>query len=350
MNYETSAHWARGLAVVVSAFVGVAYGLHLHNTSGSTYVAVGFGLLFAVILAGVWHVLLWKTQLARHNATRAVLLAMGIFLTVGAIIISGRAVTTLIGGNAVLKEDQAIVLQEFEGALSDAYQMVQDQDEIVSAILQASTQMEMLANEEGRGGQGPRYRNLMELSAYFYERGNEAQALVDTGDDIYQTGSTALSAARKQLGDEAAFDEAIATAQMAIRDLNGIDASGIALKAGVLTHETGGKMPQTNAVTNQLHATVKGLKPEPVEVPVYDSLTANESVAISGKTAGYWFTSIIVESVPLLMMILLMLTWREPLMREPDNPASKTDDDIRARGVQKPLPLAPTSPPFRGKP
>ena len=323
MNFKTLARVSRGTSFVVAAGIGALYGAHLAQTTGNLYLAIAAGSVTFIGLAAAWHFVLTLGEQARRTESMAVAAVVGLALFLGAMALSGAAVTTMLGGTQALHSQQARALPEFEQALADAKARLDEQNVITNRVAQAAAATRNEAAEERRSGEGPIFRQLFSYAQSLDDLARQLDAEIR---DVpaYQQGVAALDEARAALGDETRFPAALAAVSAAVRDMNGIDIAPAVYNAGLVEGE------RVNDLTRRLYADVERLAVEPVAVPVYEPVS-REVAVLQGDAGLYWVRTAVIEGVPFILLILLMVAAREPLLRNQPDPEKVSDDEIRIR-------------------
>ncbi|MEP1201641.1 hypothetical protein [Tateyamaria sp.] len=320
MNYRTTLTAALVAATVSAGALGLSTYLYLENIHVDWWLAGMIAAVIAFLFGLVWHILLHATDTVRHGKGMVTMILVGIFLVAAALPITGRGMATLLGGENALRTAQTVNLSEFDAALSEAYVQVQDQEGVLTAILQAEAQTGALAQQEATSGQGPRFRDLIAAQRMYDQGAQTVGEELARGAAFYEDGADALARARANVGNEVAFDNAIADVQLAIRNLNGINVVPDAKQIGVVVTSQGGALPKLDDVSRQLHRSVEAFEPTPVTVPVYAPITAAGEVASVGDNLSYWSTAAFIDVLPFVLMIMLMVFWNETGLRHAPAP------------------------------
>jgi heme exporter protein D len=308
------------------AAVSTTLGLHLANPSGGWLVPVFTGVVLALALGTFWHVLIEAAERVRTKIGTTVIVAAGILAALVALGTSASNIATAMAGRASVSAELAVRVDDYSSAVSAAHVEAKRFQPLVSVTATAAASMNGKADLEARGGNGhgagcgPRcdtYKGTAnafgDTSARLRELGAKTDALRETG--MGYVGEMRTAAAQS---DQVAFAYAAQRASTVIDDLNAIDAMPLVAATGMvevselastLTPETADLQDRAREITGER---------QQVAAPTFTPFSVGEATRaqMGGAALQAWIAAGVIDILPFLFLITVLLTAREPLLRE----------------------------------
>jgi hypothetical protein len=333
MNYNTVTKLSGFAAIIAAATVSIGATMGFHELTGSWLTAGLIGVTIAVLLGIGWHVLIRSAAHTRRTGNRVGLIGIGAIFVCIALATSGWSLATSIGGKTALEQHQKAALAQYENGLAKALARVNGQRSLVEAVAVARSVYSgrvaaEIAGDNGAAGCGPQCRQLQAASANLtqYQRGVEAQ--IESASEHWTEGSTALSIARSDIG-TANFEGGLAGVEKAMTMMNSINVTDGVSRVGMVSGNANDPLTQ-NIVT-----VAKELDVAPVAVPTYTPISkAEATLAYSSAVIGAWIAAVAIDAAPFIFLILVLMLFNEPLIRDQANPKPRhvvTPEEIRAR-------------------
>lgn len=326
MNYNRFVGLAHVMASCCAAIAAVGAAVGFHELSGSWLVACLLGAGTAVVLGLGWFALIGAAAHTRRVSNILLALVGGACLTAIALAVSGWSLATALGGVTAHRIHDAEQIALHDEALIAGFERVTKQRPLEDALSTASTVYAgYVTNEAARGGCGPKCLTYQSAADSIANVSAEVHGQVETAILKRQQAEEALTQAR--LGRDVEANLAFVASTVAHLNSVDLDAGSVGL-----VRYTYGADGVSNVATDELTQAIVAADaetPDPVAVPVYEKISkAEATLAYAHRVAGAWAAAIGIDCGPLLLLILVLAFWREPLLRN-DPKLATTDDAIR---------------------
>ena len=331
-RYEKLSITARLLSLICACVAGGGAFIGFTDMTGNPIIAGLIGGGVALILGFGWHFTLHAAEHSRRGLKPISTLAVaGVLLVCIALATSGWSLATALGGRSALAHAQAAALSAHASALTEAKDHVDGQSVLINKVRQAAAASHLLGGDEGRSGQGPRFRSYLRTEANLITLADNMQSdLTSKAAPYVKQGEDALAAGRAALGTDAPFAAAMADAEAAVGSLSAIDISRTVLDAGLVTVNDKG-LPQLDPITKALYTAADAAKPTPVVLESYVPMTRSQATSQFADTIiPAWVAAVGIDVAPFLLLILMLVLAGEPLLRAEVEPKHKvTAEEIR---------------------
>lgn len=325
MNYRTMSRTARFAAFVSASVAAVGATLGFYEMTDDWLIAGLFGVGVAAILGLGWHMVITGAEHARRTMNRVFLVALGLVLFGVAIATSGWSLVTAVGGKSAITAYQVEQLRVAEDALTEAHNRLDEQHALVNHVLQTATATGMLAEEEGRTGEGPLFRSYLRTEENLRGKASAMAGQLVQGDAYYSVGLEWVAKANEALATDEEFRAAMSEIARHTTLLNGIDVTQDVLTVGMVGLNDQG-LAELTPLTAELYEAAGAIDTATVDVPAYTAITRSEAVAAAGdKVLPAWIAAIGIDLAPLLFMLMVMFMANEPLIRQQADPKPLRD-------------------------
>lgn len=343
MNYKTLTALAGIGAMIAATTVSIGATLGLHSITDNWFIAAPFGIGLGLVIGILWHMTIQSAASARRGLNRWALVIIGMVLVGIAISTSSWSLATAIGGKQALQGVHVEAIQTHADALYAAHNRVRQQSALIDVTGQVATayagasESEASGGLSGRAGFGPKAQKYALVADSFRGAASDMQGTLDEAQTTYKAGQAQLNDARRAMstGDKMAVSNALNAVQSTISDLNAVDITGNVANTGIVNFTTGTKgvsQVADDELTSKVQQTAASIDTTPIPVPVF--VPTSQATAIvdrAGDVPLAWIMAISFDFLPFALLVLVLLLWNEPLMREAAMPKRTSDDEIRTR-------------------
>ncbi len=338
------------IVVAISVGVGVYHGVQvnaaLHGPM-AYIIPVSVALVAASMIFALWHMLLKHGPVMKGWLPLGAI-ALGAVVSLGAIYTTATFLVSAIVGESAVRDYMTNVLAEYETALNDAYRNFQSETAIMVKLNESATAAQALVQREaGRGGCGPRCKELQE-AAQDFERvrraGRDSQVagkkLVDAVQKDISEARGQLTEARNSAEQERLFSVIRGRVTSAISELEANSITDMAFNVGVISLDTQGSYA-IDQYTQGIRDAVEGVQATRsfVTLPTYITRSPYEAVTTDiGKYGLIWTFAVVLELFPLLLLVAKTLfvygarpeAYPEPM---PPNPGESFESNEHPPGM-----------------
>jgi len=326
------------------AAISTSIGLHASDPAAGWLVPVLTGLVIAFALGVLWHVLIEAAERVRSRLGIAVILIVGALGVAFAVGTSASNIAAAMAGKASLSAELTDRVDAYSKALTQSALEAKSFQPLVDITSAAGATMEGKANLEASGlngtgtGCGQRCETYKGAAASFQTTSGQLQALsaeVETlrlqGLDFVGDLRTAASSS-----DQAAFGRSAQNLSAVIDQLNAIDHMPLVAATGMVTVTN--LSSELTPETSSLQSKAQDIAGErvTVEAPVFVPFSVGEATRAQmfGAVLQAWIAAAAIDALPFVFMLLVLLTARDPLLRDvPVHP--KKDRTPEAERVAK---------------
>ncbi len=344
--HARAAHFLRYAAIgcALLAAVSTTIGLHTANPTGGWLVPVFTGVIIAAALGTFWHVLIEAAERVRTKIGITATLLGGIIAVVVALGASASNMAAAIAGPAAVRAELAERVDAYATAVTSASVEARRFQPLVDITSAAAASMEGKAKLEASGvngtghGCGQRCETYKGAAGSFSTTSGQLQTLLKQVEEYRAQGMEAVGALRVAAvnADQMAFAQAAQNAATSIDNLNAVDHMPVVAATGMvqvtelastLTPETVGL--QDRAREMQSERTL-------ISAPVFLPFSVGEATRaqIGGAALQAWIAAGVIDVLPFVFLLLILLTAREPLMRNDVFKREKVRTDEADRSAQ----------------
>lgn len=328
-HHAGSARLFQAAAVIAAIFagIGVTIGLHRMDALHGWLLPVITGLAIALLFGVAWHVLIgFGARVQRREAVIGVV-AAGILLTAMTLGASALSIAAAVAGASATQAVLADRVDGYAESLDAAHREATVFVPLIETAAITSAAYSAMADQEAQGrlgsgsGCGPRCVEMQSFASGYAQAQAGLTELRAAADGFRDRGEAAVAGLRgaAALGDQDAFLRATVALGSAVSDLNGVNAQPIVATTGVVVVDTAQDVAlddQTDAFHAEAEALLAGR--ELVETPVFVPFSVFDAVrweAFGAALHGV-IVAASVDLLPLLALIVVMLTAKDPLLRD----------------------------------
>jgi hypothetical protein len=327
---------ARCVGLTCSFACCVAVFLGIFPQGGSSTGALSYVLPFiaapvlAFGMACAWHIVLGVAAHATELHKQSIALAFGAGLFVIGCLTSAWFLAAKIGGAAAIQSYQHQAVERLKRAGEIVGSNAASDAALLAAVEHGGEAFRVAASSEDRSsvvarnkpGKGAAYRSLNDAADNMAKVATDMRQQAGARADLLAAAQNAMTDANHSAatGDAAEFEQAFAKASEALNAAEKIRLSAAASSLGL-----GWALDKTAApfINSQLAEIDKvrqmtGHNRRPVVVPVYAAIDDRQAVINSPQPLA-WIGAVLIEALPLAMLGLLLLLWREETPEQDDN-------------------------------
>jgi hypothetical protein len=315
---------AVGCALFAAA--GIANGMYQANPDGGWPTPIFAGIIAALALAGIWHVLIGSiTHMVRVIMVVA-LFAGAVALTAITVGASAQAIATAVSGRAALSAELSANVDAYAKALAEAYAQATGWKGVADSANVIATGLAKQAETERGGGNGtgkgcgPRCSMMQDAAAAFEAGAARLHAMLDDAAAIRESGDKHMSDLRlaASRGDQNAFMAAAEAVNQTIAKLNALDPKPIIDTTGMVlvSNESLNLSGETQQFREKASAALADR--HSVDAPVFTPLSLGEATRrqFFGSAMQGWILAAVIDLLPLLIFSFAFVISREVAMHQ----------------------------------
>ena len=319
---------ARCVSIACSVACGVAVFLGIFPQTGSNAGALGYVLPFiappilAFGMAAAWHTTYGVAAHATELHRQVIALAFGAGLFLVGCFTSAWFLAAKIGGAGAIEayQHQAVERLKFAGEAVAGNASVDSA--LLAAIEHGGDALRIAAVSEdkagivarGKTGKGVAFRGLNDAAESMAKIASDMRQQAGTRGDLLTAAQIAMSEAERDAatGDAAGFEQAFAKASENLNAADKIRLSAAASSLGIGWAVDRSAAPHINATLQEIEKVrqLSNASRRAIAIPVYTAIDDRQAILNAPQPLA-WIAAVMIEALPLAMLGLLLLLWRE---------------------------------------
>jgi hypothetical protein len=318
---------ARCVSVACSVACGVAVFLGIFP-KGSNAGALSYVLPFiaapilAFGMAAAWHVVHGVAAHATELHRQVIALAFGAGLFVVGCSTSAWFLAAKIGGAGAIEAYQHQAIERLKRAGEVVAGNASADAALLAAVEHGGDALRIAAVSEdktgvvarGKTGKGVAFRGLNDAAESMAKVASDMRQQAGTRGDLLTAAQTAMSEAERDAanGDAAGFEQAFAKASETLNAAEKIRLSAAASSLGIGWAVDRSAAPHVNATLQEIEKVrqLSNSNRRAIVIPVYTAIDDRQAVLNAPQPLA-WIAAVMIEALPLAMLGLLLLLWRE---------------------------------------
>ncbi|TKZ15917.1 hypothetical protein FAP39_16325 [Shimia litoralis] len=321
------------IGCAILAAVSTTIGLHASDPAAGWFIPVLTGVVIAFALGVLWHVLIEAAERVRSSLGITVIVIIGALGVGFALMSSASNIAAAMAGKASVSAELTDRVDAYSKALSKSAVAAKSFQPLVDITSAAGATMEGKANLEASGlngtgtGCGQRCETYKGAAASFQTTSGQLQALSAEVEALRLQGLGYVGDLRTAASssDQAAFGRAAQNLSAVIDQLNAVDHMPLVAATGMVTVTN--LSSELTPETSSLQTKAKDIAGErvTVEAPVFVPFSVGEATRAQmfGAALQAWIAAAAIDALPFVFMLLVLLTAREPLLRDVPSQSTK---------------------------
>lgn len=319
---------ARCVSIACSVACGVAVFLGIFPHSESNTGALSYVLPFiappilAFGMAAAWHVVHGVGAHATELHRQVVALAFGAGLFLVGCFTSAWFLAAKIGGAGAIEAYQHQAIERLKRAGEVVAGNAAADAGLLAAVEHGGDALRIAAVSEdkagvvarGKTGRGVAFRGLSDAAESMARIASDMRQQAGTRGELLAAAQTAMSEAERDAatGDAAGFEQAFAKASETLNAAEKIRLSAAASSLGIGWAVDRSAAPHVNATLQEIEKVrqLSNSNRRAIAIPVYTAIDDRQAVLKAPQPLA-WIAAVMIEALPLAMLGLLLLLWRE---------------------------------------
>jgi hypothetical protein len=318
---------ARCVSIGCSAACGVAVFLGIFPQGGNASV-LSYVLPFiappilAFGMAAAWHVVHGVGAHATELHRQVIALAFGAGLFLVGCFTSAWFLAAKIGGAGAIEAYQHQAIERLKRAGEVVAGNASADTALLAAVEHGGDALRIAAVSEdktgvvarGKIGKGVAFRGLSDAAESMAKVASDMRQQAGTRGDLLTAAQTVMSEAERDAatGDAAGFEQAFAKASETLNAVEKIRLSAAASSLGIGWAVDRSAAPHVNATLQEIEKVrqLSNSNRRAIAIPVYTAIDDRQAILNAPQPLA-WIAAVMIEALPLAMLGLLLLLWRE---------------------------------------
>lgn len=318
---------ARCVSIACSVACGVAVFLGIFPRGGNAG-ALSYVLPFiaapilAFGMAAAWHVVQGVGAHATELHRQVIALAFGAGLFLVGCFTSAWFLAAKIGGPSAIEAYQHQAIERLKRAGEVVASNASADAALLAAVEHGGDALRIAAVSEdkagvvarGKTGKGVAFRGLSDAAESMAKVASDMRQQASTRGDLLTAAQTAMGEAERDAaaGDAAGFEEAFAKASENLNAAEKIRLSAAASSLGIGWAVDRSAAPHVNATLQEIEKVrqFSNANRRTIAIPVYTAIDDRQAILNAPQPLA-WIAAVMIETLPLAMLGLLLLLWRE---------------------------------------
>lgn len=319
---------ARCVSIACSAACGVAVFLGIFPQTASNVGALSYVLPFiappilAFGMAAAWHTTYGVAAHATELHRQCIALAFGAGLFLVGCFTSAWFLAAKIGGAGAIEAYQHQAIERLKRASEVVAGNASADAALLAAVEHGGDALRIAAVSEdktgvvarGKTGKGVAFRGLSDAAESMAKVASDMRQQAGTRGDLLAAAQTAMSEAERDAatGNVAGFEQAFTKASETLNAAEKIRLSAAASALGIGWAVDRSAAPHVNATLQEIEKVrqLSNSNRRAIAIPVYTAIDDRQAVLNAPQPLA-WIAAVMIEALPLAMLGLLLLLWRE---------------------------------------